>query len=343
MNLNRWCSHKSYYPELKPKSKLRIYFDQILQVYKFGYPNEYYFSYGFDVKSSKQMDEYFHYGPFMQLRDKYNLSQHGSTCILRNKFFFGMFCDYLGIKSGEILGLLSDNRVFQPSTKQSIVLDDFCKSNNGEFFVKKIDGECGKGIFKLLLKDGNIYLDGKNSDVSEIDNLCERSTYIIQRTVVQHPDMAKLHPQSLNTMRLVTIKNINTGQISILPSILRIGTGSSYVDNTSQGGVAVGIDFSTGNLKTHGFLKPQFGGRVDRHPDSNIKFDEFQIPFLNQAIEQAKFLHSKLPDIHSIGWDIAISPEGPVFIEGNDNWEINGPQICNGGLKKQFLECLALF
>ena len=32
--------------------------------------------------------------------------------------------------------------------------------------------------------------------------------------------------------------------------------------------------------------------------------------------------HKHLYNIRSIGWDSAITPEGPVFIEGNDNWEI---------------------
>ncbi len=45
-----------------------------------------------------------------------------------------------------------------------------------------------------------------------------------------------------------------------------------------------------------------------------------------------------LPGMQSVGWDIAIGENGPVFIEGNDNWEINGPQICNGGLKKLYDE-----
>lgn len=45
-----------------------------------------------------------------------------------------------------------------------------------------------------------------------------------------------------------------------------------------------------------------------------------------------------LPELHSVGWDIAIGDAGPIFIEGNDNWEINGPQICNGGLRKEFNE-----
>lgn len=340
MNIRQWCIHKSYYPELKSKSIFQIYIEQVLQVIKYGYPNSFYFSYGFDVKPLKEIYEYLHVGPFMKLRDKYNLSLHGSTCILRNKFFFGMFCEYLGIGSGENIGLLSDGVIFNPSTKQSVGIDDFCRDNNGDFFIKEIDGQCGKGIFILSLTDDEISLDGQPCDTTFIKASCEGSSYIIQRSVEQHSEMSRLHPQSLNTMRLVTVKNINSGEINILPSILRIGTGNSHVDNTSQGGIAVGIDFVSGRLKAHGYLKPQFGGRIDFHPDTGIRFNEFKIPYLQEAMEQAVFLHSKLPDIHSIGWDIAISPNGPVFIEGNDNWEINGPQICNGPLKHLFTTLL---
>ena len=48
--------------------------------------------------------------------------------------------------------------------------------------------------------------------------------------------------------------------------------------------------------------------------------------------------HEKLGDIHSIGWDIAITKDGPIFIEGNDNWELSLMQACNGGLKGEFEE-----
>lgn len=30
--------------------------------------------------------------------------------------------------------------------------------------------------------------------------------------------------------------------------------------------------------------------------------------------------------------------DGPISIEGNDNWEINGPQSCNRGLNNEFKE-----
>lgn len=45
--------------------------------------------------------------------------------------------------------------------------------------------------------------------------------------------------------------------------------------------------------------------------------------------------HKSLYGIHSIGWDVAITDQGPVLIEGNDNWEISIIQI-DRGLKKEW-------
>ena len=38
---------------------------------------------------------------------------------------------------------------------------------------------------------------------------------------------------------------------------------------------------------------------------------------------------------HSVGWDIAITENGPVFIEGNGLWEISLVQAVHGGMKKE--------
>ena len=123
-----------------------------------------------------------------------------------------------------------------------------------------------------------------------------------------------------------------------MPSVLRIGTGERVVDNTSRGGVAVGIDVETGQLRQYGFFKPQYGLKIEEHPDSHIRFEGFQIPYFEEVKSQAVYFHSMLPQIHSVGWDVAVGEDGPIFIEGNDNWEINGPQSCNKGLMKEFKE-----
>lgn len=342
-NPSQYCKHKSYYPELPPKSAGRIWFEQIGQVIRFGYPNEFYFSYGFDVKNSRQMKQYFHYAPFARLRDAYNNSQspHNSTSLLRNKLYFDMLCDYMGISTARNLGIIIGKEIYCPISKQFVSYTEFCKRNHGNFFVKIIDGECGSGIFRLSIDQENIiYINSNQASLSELKELTADGTFLIQQIVEQHPLLASLHPQSLNTIRLVTVRNIHSGKIATLPSILRIGTGDNFVDNTSQGGVAVGIELPSGKLLRYGFLKPQFGGRIDSHPDTGIRFSDFTIPFMEQAINQAIYLHSMLSDVNTIGWDIAIGPKGPIFIEGNDNWEINGPQICNGPLKEALTNLL---
>jgi histone deacetylase complex regulatory component SIN3 len=108
------------------------------------------------------------------------------------------------------------------------------------------------------------------------------------------------------------------------------------VDNWAVGGLAIGIDVENESLHKYGFYKPGYGTKALEHPNSGIVFDGYKIPFLQQAIEQAKNLHSFLPGVHSIGWDIAIGENGPIIIEGNDNWEISLVQICSHGLQKEF-------
>lgn len=74
---------------------------------------------------------------------------------------------------------------------------------------------------------------------------------------------------------------------------------------------------------------------VTQHPDNGLVFECFEIPYFKEAVKMAKDLHSKLYRIHSMGWDIAITSNGPVFIEGNSLWEISLIQAVHGGLKKQ--------
>ena len=34
-----------------------------------------------------------------------------------------------------------------------------------------------------------------------------------------------------------------------------------------------------------------------------------------------------IPEVRTVGWDLAISNEGPVLVEGNDNWGKTTMQI----------------
>lgn len=330
--------HPSYYPEYEGqrKSSLKIFFEQVRQILKYGSPNAFYFSYGCDVKPLNECDQYINYLYFRNRRESLNFSNKvNCTCILRNKILFNIFANGIGISTPQNIFYTVNGQIFDFKNKKSLLIDELCMGNY-ELFCKLVDGECGNGIFHLQTSNGIVYINGKPSTKEFLSNLLKQGRYLAQEVIHQHPLMSKLHPKSINSIRLITVRNLKDNTIHVFPSILRIGTGSSIVDNTSQGGLAVGIDIESGRLKQYGFYKPQFGLKVDIHPDSGIKFDKFVIPFFVDAVHQALYFHSMLPQLHSIGWDVAIGENGPIFVEGNDNWEINGPQICNGGLRKEF-------
>lgn len=330
----------SYYPELadQRRSSRQIFDDQCRTILTYGTPNKYYFSYGLDVKSREEQDQYVHFDTFFKRICSLNQSPNiNCCCILRDKILFNIFANGIGVNTPQNVLYSAQGHLYDFASRKEVKAQQLLVYGNVSLFCKLVDGECGRGIFKLDIADGKIYEEGKQITETEAYDLLIQGRYLAQSTISQHPTMASLHPQSINSLRIVTVKSLKDGQIRVWPSILRIGTGDSIVDNTSQGGLCVGIDFETNHLKQYGFYKPQFGRKVNCHPDSGIVFSDFEIPFLKEAQEQAIYFHSMLPGMQSVGWDIAIGENGPVFIEGNDNWEINGPQICNGGLKEIYI------
>ena len=92
-------------------------------------------------------------------------------------------------------------------------------------------------------------------------------------------------------------------------------------------------------MKKYEYFKHGYGTKVTAHPDSGCVFENYQLPFYEQAMKQALELHEKLKGITVIGWDIALTSNGPMFIEGNDNVEMGPLQLSEDrGLKKEYLE-----
>ena len=325
----------SFFPELshKRRSSLQIFCDQCRSIWKYSTSNKYYFSEGLDVKTRAEQEEYVHFDYFFKRICELNQSSTiNCCCILRDKILFNIFANGIGITTPKNVLYSTNGRLYDYETRNEINATQLLDYGDQQLFCKLVDGECGRGIFKVDIQGEKIIVNGIVSSLAETYHTLIKGRYLAQSVIVQHPKMASLHPQSINSLRIVTVRSLKDGIIRVWPSILRIGTGDSIVDNTSQGGLCIGIDFETGHLNKWGFFKPQFGRKTDRHPDSGVIFNEFEIPFLTEAKEQAVYFHSMLPGMQSVGWDIAIGEQGPIFIEGNDNWETNG----HGGLKKLF-------
>ena len=147
-----------------------------------------------------------------------------------------------------------------------------------------------------------------------------------------------MYPHSVNTIRLVTA--LKNDKAVALGAIFRAGVHGQRRDNSASGGFAVGVELATGKLQAEGIYQPGIGGKTKRHPDTNMEIDGFEIPCFNEAIRLACALHEFFYGVHSIGWDIAITPKGPCFIEGNDNWEVPTFLVYDRQFKQKFLESL---
>lgn len=333
-------SSKSYYPEAAYHSSVTnnlLY--QIIQVIKYREPTKHFFMYGLDTKSNKERNEYLNNAYFGNIRNElnYQVNPHNSTCILRNKLYFDMFARSIGIATPRIVAYFTNDRLFLPGEKFKIVEFDAIRNLKDQtLFCKELEGECGAGIFTLTISSGCLFINDTPISTDELFKKIHGASYLFQEIVCQHPKMKQLHPSSINTIRLITVRSKKDGQLHVMPSILRIGTNGTCVDNTSKGGVAIGFDINTGQLHEYGFQKATYGGKSTEHPNTHIKYSDFEIPLIEEVKRQAIYFHSMLNDLHSVGWDIAIGDNGPIFIEGNDNWEINGPQVGNHGLRKEF-------
>ena len=76
--------------------------------------------------------------------------------------------------------------------------------------------------------------------------------------------------------------------------------------------------------------------------DTDVVFKGFKVPLFDQVLQEACDLHKFFSAFHSIGWDIAITPTGTSFLEGNDDWGLQSVPQPYGGLRDEFLAMLAV-
>lgn len=342
-HFRRYVTSPSYWPELKRKNIFRRILHQVCHTVRYGSCDEFYFLYGLDVKDFHKQADYVEYGEFMRRRDRLNRSgeKDSSTAMLRNKVLFDMVASRLGISHPEVLAKIRGGKVYMPGEVNSVSVETFFSAMKGDFFVKANGGENGSGVHHVEPQDNGVRTDGKILTYREFIEMLGPGEYIVQKSIGnQAEELKKLHPSSVNTIRLVTVVNPDSGEIEILPLAVRIGVGASHVDNWSSGGLIVELDADTGRLGKYGYFKPGHAGKspkVSVHPDTGVEFEGYEIPGVSLAVSEAKRFHSYFREIHSIGWDIVITASGGVsFIEGNDNWEISVSQGVARGLSAEF-------
>lgn len=146
------------------------------------------------------------------------------------------------------------------------------------------------------------------------DELVASGRVLIEGLIVQHEDLGALYRDSINTVRLITYLAPGD-RFHLIAAVLRIGNGG-VIDNFAGGGMFTLLDDS-GVALYPGVDK---NSRVyPVHPISGASIAGFAIPCFAEAVELVETLSRRIPEVPYIGWDVAITNDGPVIIEANHN------------------------
>ena len=179
-------------------------------------------------------------------------------------------------------------------------------SDKTQFIYKPLEGSSGQGIEKFTRQDWEKDLP------AFLEKLKKMGPAILEEIVIQHPDMARMCPTSVNTVRIATL--LGDKQEGIVYAFLRIGNGK-VMDNVDCGGMAARVDLGSGKLLTVGADKQ--GNTFEKHPITGTPIIGFQVPFFEEAKQMCLEAMRVVPQVRFVAWDVAITPEGPRFIEGN--------------------------
>ncbi|MFO1468117.1 MAG: sugar-transfer associated ATP-grasp domain-containing protein [Steroidobacteraceae bacterium] len=178
------------------------------------------------------------------------------------------------------------------------------RRQGGDLFVKPIDSRAGLGAFRIAAASIDTAWVGSMRNV------------LIQPALRNHPLIDSLYAGSLNTLRMVTF--VEEGRCVLIACCLKMGRGKTVVDNYNQGGIAVAINLESGTLVRTGSTKTNHGGSLfEAHPDTGVPFASITLPWWRETIDLAGGTALSLRPHVVLGLDIALAPEGPVFIEAN--------------------------
>ena len=176
-----------------------------------------------------------------------------------------------------------------------------------EIIVKSTNLNGGKGIEVLSVN--------KIKDLNKFAKKAKKEKKLIEERLKQHSAISRLNPTSINTVRIVTIKNEFNSDVNIIGCSIRIGKKDSFFDNLSQGAIAFPIDIEKGIVC--GLGKDLKGNTYYTNDIGNVVMEGYQIPNWALLIKTVKEAANIVPNMRYIGWDVCIKDKSIELIEGN--------------------------
>jgi hypothetical protein len=302
---------------IKNISNISLWLDILISVYKYNIGLMDYFTFRFFEKDSQERNNWVGIG-YKYEYDLY-MCPKSTRDILENKIEF--------YKAYEPF-IRHEHCTIEDIDKRNEKAKSVFNNKSSKIVIKDALGQCGWDV-EVIKKDDftieslGVYMKSKSFNLAE-------------SFIEQHPDINRLSPSGLNTVRMITHVN-NKGDVDFLGARMRISV-NSHVDNLASGNIAASIDLMTGKICRPGVYSDITKPEVTKHPITGIELVGYQIPFWKEIMEVSGKIALHRPENRGVGWDIAVTKDGPDFIEGNHNWCKILWQIPDNEGKKHILE-----
>lgn len=244
--------------------------------------------------------------------------------LLDNKYLFKILLKGLDLPQAPLIASIGES--YEIDCKEKF--DQLFGSISKDVVLKPIKGSGGEGIVILNFKNEGFSLRDKPINALDLWSSLSLATheYIIEERILQKESIAALHPLSLNSFRIVTIKT-NDNNWHIAGRFLRLGNGNCGVDNLGSGGIGV-------HLRPSGETTFAFDWKsmkaVSIHPYSGEKLVDIVISEIKEIDALALKASKAFSFMGTIGWDIALTQAGPIIVEANSFYDCSyfqyGPQ-----------------
>ena len=255
--------------------------------------------------------------------------------LTEDKAFFYGYCQGVGISVPRYYGAyhhLGGHSAAGPLLRERADWRRFFLEELPEnFVVKPSKGVYARGL-KVLRRDGHQVIDQAEKRFT-IDQLLDYldsdksyDTWVIQERVRNHPRLAELSGTgSVQTARTVTFIGPDR-RPRVLFACFKVVASDHASDNFdygNSGNLLGNIDLESGRLENV-VGKARSGIGLDphtHHPRTGHLLEGFVLPHWPALVRQAEEAALKFWPLRTIGWDIAIGPDGPVILEGNVWWD----------------------
>lgn len=215
-------------------------------------------------------------------------------------------------KTYEVLKQFYKRDLLLVESNEDVKLFEKFVSKHRDFILKPLKGVHGYGIA--------IFHDFKEKPFDFVTKTLTRGPFVVEELIEQAPEMAILHPESINTLRIATFKVGN--DVKIYGAAIRMGTGNAFVDNAGSGGIFCRVNPDFGFVETNAI--DYIGNEYVFHPNSNIRLIGFDIPQWKELKELAENTALAVAGATVISWDFAFSKKGWCLLEAND---VGGPDL----------------